>query len=362
MYDVNQSGRTYTRGKALSEDFRQAVCDDLIKNGAPQGVPHFKGLHGLASKTGSKFGLHRTTVVSYWTSLCADGNLHPKKPGPQNRTKKLSDEHIAYIEYLLNDQPSLTAGDITDKLKRYSNFPDGLHRRTVARAIRSQLTPGEFTRKRLSNVHQQRFSEANMQYSQAYIDELFARNPHRIKFFDESGFKMPDSCNPKYGYAPKGVRCCEVSRYHQTPNVTLNLLISTSGIEYANTVDGASAGIDFLNFFQETSQNTHDNGEPILQAGDTIVVDNCPTHHGNAARALRQWLAQQGIDIIYMPVYSPDFNPVEFCFNKIKKMVQKPYFREIFKENIAFGIYEALKEITPGDCKGFYRHVGYLNL
>lgn len=116
-----------------------------------------------------------------------------------------------------------------------------------------------------------------MQYTQAYIDELYDLDPHRLFCFDESGFKMPDSGNLKYGYSPVGVRCLEISRYVQTPNVMLNLMISTRGVGYANTIQGASTGMDFVSFFEQALDSVNEDGSPILKAGDTIVVDNCPS-------------------------------------------------------------------------------------
>ena len=116
---------------------------------------------------------------------------------------------------------------------------------------------------------------------------------------------MPDSGNPHYGYAPKGVRCIEISRYQQTPSVTLNLMIGSGVVQYANTIQGTTAGIDFVNFFQEAFESVHETGERILTAADTIVVDNCPTHHSEPARGLRRWLHEQGIELLFTPKYSP---------------------------------------------------------
>ena len=135
------------------------------------------------------------------------------------------------------------------KLLEYSNFPDGLHICTVWRAIKKCLSKGLYTRKRLNHHNEKRFTQENMDYSQAYLGELYSLNPHRIKFFDESGFKTPDSWNSTYGYTPKGVRAIEMSRYMQSSNVTLNLLISTSGVEYANTFTRNSYWNRFLELF-----------------------------------------------------------------------------------------------------------------
>ena len=185
----------------------------------------------------------------------------------QPRTAKCQIAYLTgttWVTFHQHEQPSLTVGNVHEQLKQYTVFPDGLSSRTVSRAIHTKLSKGEYTRKRMTHSYAQRFAEDNMTYSQAYIDELFSRDPHRLKNFDESGFKMPDSCNPKYGYAPKGVRCLEISRYHQTPNITLNLLISTGGVEYANTLEGGSTGMDFLKKCQDASQNRHPaTGEPI---------------------------------------------------------------------------------------------------
>ena len=91
--------------------------------------------------------------------------------------------------------------------------------------------------------------------------------------------------------------------------------------------------MDFVNFFHEAAANVNPlTGEPILQAGDTVVVDNCPTHHSQPARGLRRWLGEHGIEMLFTPVYSPEFNPAEFCFNKLKHLVKSEELRSIFKK------------------------------
>lgn len=82
-----------------------------------------------------------------------------------------------------------------------------------------------------------------------FIDVLHRTDVNRITFFDESGFKLPDVCNPKYGHSLKGERAIEIHRYTQTPNVTLNLLISFQGVSYANILQGPSDTDTYLQFF-----------------------------------------------------------------------------------------------------------------
>ena len=73
-------------------------------------------------------------------------------------------------------------------------------------------------------------------------------DPHRTKFFDETGVNVSDCANPKYGHSVIGTPCVEVMRNARTRNVTVNILCGTSGVMYANTMDGASNTVEFLNF------------------------------------------------------------------------------------------------------------------
>ena len=58
---------------------------------------------------------------------------------------------------------------------------------------------------------------------------------------------------------------------------------------------------------------------------------------------------------------SPELNPIELAFNKLKKVAQKDEIRAVFARNIHEGVYECLEEITVNDCAGFFKHVGYIN-
>ena len=60
---------------------------------------------------------------------------------------------------------------------------------------------------------------------------------------------------------------------------------------------------------------------PCSELGDIIVMDNQPCHHYDGGEVLEDWLLQMGIELIFMPAYSPDLNPVELCFNKVKGLL-----------------------------------------
>ena len=93
---------------------------------------------------------------------------------------------------------------------------------------------------------------------------------------------------------------------------------------YANTFNGASNTLQFLNFFHETSQFTQSN--PILEYGDIIVVDNVALHCFSGGQALAEWLDSFQVTLVNLPVYSPELTPVELVFNKMKSVLHRPRY------------------------------------
>ena len=93
------------------------VCDEMVQNGAPLGMAYFKGINKVALKVGCKYKISRQSVVKYWKKHVLDGDFKPHKRGPlKGTTGKLSDDHKTFIEYLLQRQPSLTAGEVHEQL------------------------------------------------------------------------------------------------------------------------------------------------------------------------------------------------------------------------------------------------------
>ena len=64
-------------------------------------------------------------------------------------------------------------------------------------------------------------------------------------------------------------------------------------------------------------------------------------------------MADRGVEVIFTPKYSPDFNPVEFAFNKLKTMAKQEYYRNLLTANLQYAIYELLDTVTPNDAVGF---------
>lgn len=83
-------------------------------------------------------------------------------------------------------------------------------------------------------------------------------------------------------------------------------------------------------------------------------------HRFEGGQILAEWLDNFGVLLMYLPTYSPELNPVELAFNKLKTILRRYEYRDILRFNIHVGIYRALQEISASDTRGFYNHVEYL--
>lgn len=160
-----------------------------------------------------------------------------------------------------------------------------------------------------------------------------------------------------YGHAPVG----ELSCYHSSLNITVNLLAGLHGAEYMNTVHGASDTIEFLCFFGEAGSPANiETASPALEAGDIVAIDNCTTHHFAGREILQEWLNERNIELVYTLTYSPDFNPVEFVFNKMRSVMHY-HLWDLTNENFELAANEAVDHITSHDMANVFRHTSYIN-
>ena len=93
---------------------------------------------------------------------------------------------------------------------------------------------------------------------------------------------------------------------------------------------------------------------PTLEAGQVVVMDNLSAH--KPAR-VREVIEERGCELVYLPTYSPDFNPIEEAFSKIKDMLRQAGART--KDALVEVLGEALSAISAQDARGYFEHAGY---
>ena len=93
---------------------------------------------------------------------------------------------------------------------------------------------------------------------------------------------------------------------------------------------------------------------PNLKEGRIVVMDNLGAHR---PKRVRELIEERGCELIYLPSYSPDFNPIEEAFAKMKNLLRKASART--KEALVDAIAAALKAVSAADARGFFEHAGY---
>ena len=113
------------------------------------------------------------------------------------------------------------------------------------------------------------------------------------------------------------------------------------------TIDGALDGASFLAYVEQVLA-------PTLSAGETVLMDNVRTHK---VVGVKEAIEAKGAHVVYLPSYSPDFNPIEKPFSKIKAILERIAVRTAEALEAAVG--EALQSFTPQECMNYFASTGY---
>lgn len=150
-----------------------------------------------------------------------------------------------------------------------------------------------------------------------------------------------------YGRGARGARVIETVPQNYGENITMLASLSLSGIDAPMTINGAVDAIVFKVYVEEVLS-------PTLTEGDVVIMDNLPAHK---VAGIRELIEAKGARLIYLPPYSPDLNPIEKCWSKIKTHLRKAKART--REELEKALREALLLITTEDALGWFKSCGY---
>jgi transposase len=164
-------------------------------------------------------------------------------------------------------------------------------------------------------------------------------------FLDEIGSHT--ALTRLYGRAPRGQRLVGRVPQGHWRTTTLVAAIRHDGVAAALVFEGATDEAAFLTFVKRALV-------PALRPGDIVVLDRLAAHRvGAVARAIRK----AGAGVWYLPPYSPDLNPIEQVWAKVKGLLRKAEARTT--EALWEAIGQALHAVTAQDCRGCFEHCGY---
>jgi transposase len=167
----------------------------------------------------------------------------------------------------------------------------------------------------------------------------------RLKFIDESGSNL--ALTRLFGRAAPGERVCEGVPQNYGENVTMLAAIGVHGVSAPMTVNGAVDGAVFLAYVRQVLV-------PTLAEGDIVVMDNLGAHR---TAGVAEAIAARGARLEYLPPYSPDMNPIEQCWSKIKTFLRQAKART--REALEAALKQALLQITEADARAWFSYCGY---
>lgn len=168
----------------------------------------------------------------------------------------------------------------------------------------------------------------------------------QVKFIDESGFNL--ALTRRFGRARPGERIDEGVPQNYGENITMLAAIGLRGVSAPMTINGAVDGTVFLTYVREVLC-------PTIEAGDLILMDNLGVHK---VAGVEEAITSSGGRVEYLPPYSPDYNPIEKMWSKIKTAMRAAKART--REALETALREALLEITEADARAWFAHCGYL--
>jgi putative transposase len=169
--------------------------------------------------------------------------------------------------------------------------------------------------------------------------------PERLVFIDETWTKT--NMAPLRGWAPLGIRLAAKVPHGHWNTTTFLAALRHDRIDAPWLIEGPIDGETFQTYVAKLLV-------PTLCPGDIVIMDNLGSHKGKAVRRL---IRSAGAKLIFLPKYSPDLNPIEQVFAKLKHLLRKAAARTLQATCTAIG--QSLTAFTPDECANYFRNAGY---
>jgi transposase len=149
------------------------------------------------------------------------------------------------------------------------------------------------------------------------------------------------------GRAPRGQRLIDKTPHGHWKTTTLIAALGVEGMRCSTVVDGAVNGDVFEAFVEQVLV-------PDLRPGDLVIMDNLSSHK---RQRIRELIEDAGARLVFLPAYSPDLNPIELVFAKVKQLLRSMACRT--RDTLWKAMQSVLDQVTPSDAANCFKHCGY---
>jgi transposase len=179
----------------------------------------------------------------------------------------------------------------------------------------------------------------------AWLAEVATVRPEDLVCLDETGSHL--GYTPTHAWAPIGQRAHATAPANRGENKTVVAALTLDGVGPLMRFDGAMTASRFVGYVRHLLA-------PTLRPGQVVIADNLTAHHHPAVRAA---IEARGARFLPLPAYSPDFNPIEEAFSKVKQFLRRAKART--DDTLRAATWAAFATITTADIAGWFTHCGY---
>ncbi|XP_065892893.1 uncharacterized protein [Dysidea avara] len=300
---------------------------------------------GFTFKTIASNLVDPSTVLRTVELFLSSGDVEKKKYEASNLKRKVTDELRYFMMHVVLDTPGIMLHEIQKEIENAFNMDI-----TICRAL-----------------HQLNFSRMKMRIAATQQDDLLRSyftseiafyKANMFVFLDETGTDRRDAIR-KYGYGWRGKPIVANKLLFRGQHLSTLALMSTAGLLDCMTVSGGVNGDVFYEFIH-TKLLPHLNPFDGSSAQSIVIMDNALIHSVNG---IVEMIQQVGAIVMFLPPYSPDFNPIEEMFSKVKKTIK--WYEKSLQSNemdLKTVIQCAFCHVTPEDCCGWIASSGIYQL
>ena len=309
--------------KPYSMDLRERAVAAVLRDGLSR--------HGSAAR----FGVAPSTVINWVRRVRETGSVAPGQMGG-HKPKAIAGEHAAFLGRRVREGAFTLRGLVAELAERglkvdYRSVWNFVHAEKLSfkkTVIASERERPDVARRRAQWAKRQRT-----------ID------PERLVFIDETWTKT--NMEPLRGWAPQGERLVAKVPHGHWKTMTFVASLRRDRIEAPWLIDGPINCEGFRTYVEKVLV-------PTLQPGELVIMDNLGSHKG---QAVRQAIRSAGAKLFFLPKYSPDLNPIEQVFAKLKHLLRKAAARNL--EAVVAAVGELLSAYTAPECANYFANAGY---
>lgn len=286
-------------------------------------------------ETAKIFQVSPNTVYLLKCLFIETGSLNPRDH-PLEHPHLITPEGEMYLGLLLSEENDLTLAALCDRYEQAFGV------RVSIGTMYNTLEQLNITRKKKTFSDPKKNSAAAKVSKEIYDTQLETIEPDKRFYLDETGSCL--NMSPLYGRSREGERAYDQKPTYPSTTVSTVAMLSEEGMKAEYTYTGSLDAKLFILYLDTFVL-------PIFGNGQTLIMDRHPVHR---AKTVQKYLKQNNIKFLYLPAYSPELNPIEEAFSKIKQYIKKQKARTI--NELLKVLKNAFEIITNNEAKGYFSH------